>query len=485
MSEEQLSTLALEQEGDPEDNHVSSESDDVQDGPIETDRTERIGTTSSARFNILSTMVGGGSLSLPMAFQKCGNGFAAPIFLVLIAITTKFCFRILVTTARTISPVNETARTPGFDSFESVAAAAFGPYALIFSKGLVIAMCFFGTVGYAVLLRDMLQPIADEIFPNTNSWHYRNALMFAVVLIVTPLCTLQNLTSLKRFGAASMTSILILGLCILYRAIQCNLGLTDKGDASWWTSFHAFPEHPKNLLDAFPLFVSCYVCHYNILPVHNELRCPSDKRVEWWLSSTVWSSTIFYMVLGLAGSAYSHCIPDGHVHGNILLDFDESDPLVLVGRMCLALTITLAFPMLTIPARDIVLRSMPDYREGEDVEEQETTQDSLQEPLLAPRRHESSGPTSDPVESTFLGRLVIATIFFWSGAIVASCVESIDIVWALLGSSLSIVLSYLIPCGVYVSLVRGTDRWWAWALLLGSVPLMIISTANAVYNTFY
>ena len=109
-----------------------------------------------------------------------------------------------------------------------------------------------------------------------------------------------------------------------------------------------------------PLFISCYVCHYNIPVVHNELRNPTVERVQWWLKSTVWGSTLFYLTLGIAGSAYGACAPGDSVHGNILLDFAEDDPLLLIGRLCLAVTIALAFPMLTIPARDILIRL---YRE--------------------------------------------------------------------------------------------------------------------------
>jgi hypothetical protein len=46
----------------------------------------------------------------------------------------------------------------------------------------------------------------------------------------------------------------------------------------------------------------------------------------------------------------------------------------------------------------------------------------------------------------------------WSGAAVASCVSSIDVVWDLLGSSLSILLSYLIPCGCYLALSSSSRR---------------------------
>jgi hypothetical protein len=121
---------------------------------------KRMGTTASARFNILSTMVGGGSLSLPMAFQKSGNALMGPLLLLLVALVSDFCFHILVNSARKLSPISPNQTTPGKDSFESIASAAFGNKANVFSMGLVTAMCFFGCVGYAVLLRDMLLPVS-------------------------------------------------------------------------------------------------------------------------------------------------------------------------------------------------------------------------------------------------------------------------------------------------------------------------------------
>jgi len=67
--------------------------EEVHEADAATD-VERLGTTSSARFNILSTMVGGGSLSLPLAFQKSGNALLGPFMLLLVAVITEFCFRI-------------------------------------------------------------------------------------------------------------------------------------------------------------------------------------------------------------------------------------------------------------------------------------------------------------------------------------------------------------------------------------------------------
>jgi amino acid permease len=202
------------------------------------DDEERHGTTASARFNMLSTMVGGGSLSLPLAFQKSGNALLAPLLLIIVAGLTEFCFRVHVGSARLLSPSGFSSQTrPGHDSFESVTAQAFGKHMHILSMALVTAMCFFGTVGYAVLLRDMLQPITNWVWHGGGndgvgsgpSWQ-NNLAMLTVVLAVTPLCTLKTLTSLQRFGAASMFSVLILGSCVFYRSVQCKLGLLFMND---------------------------------------------------------------------------------------------------------------------------------------------------------------------------------------------------------------------------------------------------------------
>lgn len=520
-----------------------------------------------------------------MAFQKSGNALLGPLILLLMASLTEFVFRIHVGSARLLAPVSTSETRVGRESFESVAAAALGPKIHGFSMILVTAMCFFGTVGYAVLLRDMLQPVTDAIWHVTTDKSvsgptlHNNLSMAAVALLTTPLCTLKTLTSLQRFGAASMFSVLILGACVVYRSVECNLGWLPSssspdasGDnavpASVWPAFHLLPNSWKDVLDAFPLFVSCYVCHYNLVPVHNELQEPSKARVVWWLKSTTWVATLFYMMIGVAGSAYGHCTPTGQVHGNVLLDFRGDDPLLLVGRMCLALTITLAFPMLTIPARDILLRSFfltkpPSEQDDDDddddndengdeavdvyrVESMGSTDEeggsavvgagdnldsdndhaaALRAPLL-PNGHDVGGLENAPGWDTashrsapgdspsFVARLWAAIFVFWSAIVVASCVESIDVVWDLLGSSLSILLSFLIPCGSYLVIARkvggttiaeevnghdgehegddhnedkpsGVSKCVAWVLVLISVPLMVISTANAVHKIFF
>ena len=303
--------------------------------PITTTTTNiRQGTISSARFNILCTMVGGGCLSLPFGFQKTGNALMGPICLLVTACITDYCFRIIVTGTRQLHPVNRHTTRIGHDSFEGLTGAAFGPKGYQLAKHLVTAMCFFGAVGYAVLLRDMLEPIATAIAnrmdghhdghtnhtivpgngthangtltytmmestvrhmlenhtnddyahylednegsssPNTNSGPslISNLVMLTVILLITPVCTLQNLSSLEQLGAASMSSILILGGCIVYRSVQCNMGhhpYHDGGgdstmwmmeeDAPVWPAFQLFPESWKDVLGTYANDCRLYV----------------------------------------------------------------------------------------------------------------------------------------------------------------------------------------------------------------------------------
>ena len=436
-------------------------------------------------------MVGGGSLSLPFAFQKSGNALVGPIFLLLTAVISEFCFHSLISASRAINPVGESTTRQGNHSFETIAVAAFGPKAHRASTLLVLLMCFFGCVAYAVLLRDMLQPVTDAVFPNhTDRWLHRNVVMMTVALFVTPLCTLKTLTALKKFGAASMCAVLVLGLCVVIRSTECAVH-----SSPWHQGFQLFPSNWRNLLDAFPIFISCYVCHYNLLPVHNELRQPSQKRVNTWIRSTTWSATAFYFVIGVAGSVYGPCTPSGLVQGNILLDFDEKDPLLLMGRLCLALTISMAFPMLAIPARDIVIRALP-VMEVEDstsngdggVVGVNDAMDDLREPLLEEGVGGPEGEVIEIIEEPWPLRLLVVVLFFWTAVGIASGVSSIDVVWDLLGSTLSILLSYVVPCGAYVFIQRedqSQNRFvtmFAWALMALSGPLMLISTLNAVYN---
>ena len=120
-------------------------------------------------------------------------------------------------------------------------------------------------------------------------------------------------------------------------------------------------------------------------------------------------------------------------------------------------------------------------------------------PPATDQQHDNDGTTGVTVASApVLLLLSTSVVIFWSAGALASAVSSIDVVWDLLGSSLSILLSYLIPAGTYLVITKKIDtderpytrtqylsRIVCWGLLAIFFPLMIISTTNAVENTFF
>jgi amino acid permease len=482
---------------------------------------QRKGTLPSASFNILSTMVGGGSLSLPLAFHQAGKGFLAPGLLLLIGYLVKHSIHLLIHGANfsTNGRTNNTRK--GTVSFESVTCAAFGPYAKYFSMGLVYTICFFTIVGYGVLLRDMLLPLSDAIFPthdaeitNNGPTLAHNATLLFVILIVTPLCTMRDLTPLQSVGAASMISIFTVSCCVSYRSLQCNLSpaYDEIRKMPWYDYVTLVPPSSSeedfdawdNISNALPILFSVFMCHFNVLPVHNELSNPSPQRINSLFRTTMGGASLFYVFTGFLGSMYGNCTKSGVVEGNVLLSFDEDDILILIGRVCLSLTITFAFPILVVPARDTFLRGMQEFldwkeEKGKEKERKnrgvvdteyrlgdDSADNNLGEPLLLSHEKEKrdgddddghniidfdleddghlegeqqqeqqqqNQPTAKKTEANSW-RIASSICIFWLGAAIACRVQSIDIVWDFLGGSVSLMLGFIIPSGSFLVLTR-------------------------------
>jgi amino acid permease len=508
----------------------------------------RRGTIASARFNILSTMVGGGSLSLPLAFHQAGNSLLAPVLLIGIAYLVQNSIRYLLKAAILAHPdddLKEKEKLKGRKSFDSVASAAFGEKGKYATMGLLATICFFTIVGYAVLLRDMLLPFSDLIFGKTDesggtgpTFHH-NITMLAVILIVTPLCTLRDLTPLEKVGALSMTSIFAVACCIAFRSVECNFSpaYDNVRLKPWYEYINLVPSMDQglgvgfhDLLNSLPILLSVFMCHFNVLPVHNELSNPTPVRVHTLFASSIWGACAFYLFVGFSGSMYGNCTAQGMVEGNILLSFEEDDVLLIVGRLCLSLTITAAFPILVVPCRDVVLRAFGTENEqgGDDgdnavscsnvIEEGVDLDDNrLSEPLLA-NGHENNDNCSildDKKEQDgILRRRIVSIVIFWTGAIVACCVDSIDVVWDVLGGSLSLIMGFIIPSASYIVMSQALENVcndnegldeenrtdfqspessssierakksfkFAYFLLLLFIPMIVLLTGNAIYN---
>jgi amino acid permease len=62
------------------------------------------------------------------------------------------------------------------------------------------------------------------------------------------------------------------------------------------------PPHTHN---SIPIYVSSFLCHFNVLPVYSELRHPTRERAHNIVHFTMGTTLALYLWVGLMGYAYA------------------------------------------------------------------------------------------------------------------------------------------------------------------------------------
>ena len=490
----------------------------------------RNGTLSSSTFALLTTMIGGGTLSLPLAFAQSGAIGGSLILLFVASSAYGSIMKLIDCSSKT-----------SHDSYETVVSSApvFRGSSVVkyFCMGSLAMICWTGVVGYCVLLRDLAgRPMAELLFPedstsddeSSSPTFHQNAIMLAIVALVTPLTMLRTLSSLQKVSMFGITSISLLGMCIIYKSVECNFSLTDNsirlhGSFSQFLLNQLWPHDWKQFLDALPIFVGPYMCHFNVLPVYNELVEPSRDRIRYIIRFATVFATFFYIVVGISGSLYGNCVESGEVEGNILLNFDDKhDGLMSFGKGCLTMTIALALPVMVIPCRDTLMRmfsvldaieqvqndnSNDKFKLGNTINDDETISTSfsgdymssgnesyLSEPLLNIGDDTKTGVSNYSIKlQTDNSQAVISLVIFWGAALLACLVESVDTVWEISGSTLVILIGFIAPCFSFLShhtndVVDTKLRLrllWGKVIICCFIPVMIACSSNAVYNIIW
>eukprot|EP00941_MAST-03F_sp_MAST-3F-sp1_P003975 g3975.t1 len=292
----------------------------------------------AAVFSLVSTIVGGGVLSLPFAFSKAGL-VLGPLLLLFCGVISDFSIVLLVLCAR----------MSGAASYDGVASAAFGPKAKVLTTWLIFLLTWVCCVAYIILMGDMWTPLVDTFFHldivKGSSAHH--LLLAAITAFVSPLGVLRTLNALRFTSMLCVVSVIVLGICIGYRSIEQGDVIHNNG---WQiTSEMLFPEgFLSGSMFCFPIFSISYLCHFNVLGTHSEMKDPKRTHVRGVIHSTIFICFILYVLVGVLGFFYN--VED--TCGDILENFKSNDIVINVGRVGLAATLFFSFPLLVLPCRD-------------------------------------------------------------------------------------------------------------------------------------
>jgi len=407
---------------------------------------------------MLSTIVGGGALSIPYAFKLCGlrGGLA---LLVACAFSSDFALYALCSASR---------RT-GTATLAELARAAQGPRLENATIAALFALCAFVAVAYTRLLRDLLglflAPFFEDHVPVDG------ALVLCATCILLPLSLYKELHRLRYAAFVSFSGALCVAALFTVRALP----------ELRTTTFQPSPD--ESFVDvglvALPIMAMGYLCQFNVLSVHARLTRPSRFRLKMLLHLAVGLAFVFYVVFGVAGMIVCADAPNDVAQDALAClsyaDKDAStDVLLACAGGAFAVALLLNTPALIIPLRDslVVLttkaidgvsasrreRNLPRHhrRPGgdhhgasasertplADIEETRSHREEVQEPSSKAKLYATA------VHFVLTASIVAVVIFF------AQCVPGVASVWAVAGSSVGLFVAYLLPCFLYLK-VRG------------------------------
>lgn len=451
--------------------------------------TTRTATAPSAIFTLISTIVGGGILSLPFAFDKCGL-VVAFLFMIIAASSSTFSLYIVVSCSRRGRAA----------SYEEVVRKALGKQAGHFTVVLLVLLTFLTLVAYTILTKDLVSSLgASFLYKRPISNTEQNVLTIICVLLVSPALLARSMNALRFTSMFGLMSVLILAITITVRAIETTF-IRRNTQMESQIALKLFPDSLADVVYAFPIISVSFLCHFNVLPVYRELHKPTRHRLKKIVASTMFSAWLFYTLFGNMGYLFAFQQQRG-VQGDILNNFNNNDILVNLGRLGLLVTIQLNLSLIMQPCRTNVLRlakivsgimsTCTKLYDASDLAECNFEQESINEGTRL--LHSSDGVAfSDGSRqwsnSTFVH--VLLTIGIMASVITMAFLSpNVAIVWNLMGSTVGLSISYVLPCVSYICIRRdkpSTDRrkFFAWIILVTSSVIESISIKLFEFSFF-
>ena len=302
-------------------------------------------------FNLIATILGGGVLTLPIAFQKCG-----------ITVTTIFMLVSAYFTHMSLMMLCYSSRRSGASSFGEVVRSAYGERAEVGVNLILFVYCSFVVAAFMVLIRDIWTPLVGMFFGKTddeddNGGVSGDRVLMGFMLFLLPFLFQRSLHALKWNCYIGFASIIILCTALVRGGFQrqytLHLGGAEEQDdvGTYVIEWFKVPSI-QDALFAFPIIMLAFLCQFNVLSIQNTLQRPTRKRMSQIVGISVGTSMILMYLFGLGG----YMMYGSGIQGNVLLNIsvdksayaDESLYwMFFLGRVGSGMTIALALPLVS------------------------------------------------------------------------------------------------------------------------------------------
>ncbi|CAL0308340.1 unnamed protein product [Lupinus luteus] len=303
---------------------------------------------SGAVFNLSTTIIGAGIMALPATLKQLGMvpGLVAIIFMAFL-------------TEKSIEFLIRFTRAGKSTSYGSLMGDSFGKY----GKALVQLCVIVNNIGvlivYMIIIGDVLSGTSASgehhsgIFEGWFGVHWWTGRTF--IVLFTTLAIFAPLASFKRIDSLRFTSALSVALAVVFLVIAVGISIV-KIISGGVAMPKLFPDvtDVASLLKLFtvvPVFVTAYICHFNVHTIDNELEDSSQLRgvvqTSLGLCSSVYIMISFFGFLLFGDGTLDDVLANFDTDLGIPFSFVLNDAV----RISYTAHLMLVFPVVFFPLR--------------------------------------------------------------------------------------------------------------------------------------
>ncbi|KAF7133380.1 hypothetical protein RHSIM_Rhsim09G0182700 [Rhododendron simsii] len=407
-------------------------------------------SVSGAVFNVSTSMIGAGIMSIPATLKVLGviPGF---ILILIVALSVEITVEFLLRYTNSGKAV----------TYGGLMAESFGKIGSVALQVCVMVTNLGAMIIYLIIIGDVLSGnqsegtlhlgVLQEWF-GIQWWNSRScALLFVMLFILLPFLLLRSIESLKHASALSiLLAVLFVAICSAMAIHAAWEGKTERlrlvPDFANGVSFF-------DLFTTIPVFATSFGCHVNIHPVRAELNRPSE------MSSAVRISLLLCVFIYFAVGFFGYLLFGDSIMADMLVNFDQSSDSVIGSLLNDTVRLSYAIHlMMVFPVMNFSLRANVDE-------------------LFFPRK---------PILATDTFRFIsITSILLAFIYVVAVAIPNIWYFFQFMGTTTVMCLMFIFPSAIILRDVHGISRRRDKIVAVSVIILAVGTSLTAISSNVY
>lgn len=314
-------------------------------------------------FNLGNAIMGSGILGLSYAMANTGIALFV-ILLVAVAIFSLYSVHLLLKTASEGESL----------VYEQLGYKAFGMTGKL-AASISITMQNIGAMSSYLYIVKYELPIVIISFTGAKDEWYTNGdylVLLVTVVIILPLSLLKNLGYLGYTSGFSLLCMVFFVIVVIYKKFQIPCPFTDDmlnatlanatatavnttvGDYSEDACTPKYFVYNSQTVYAVPILTFAFVCHPAILPMYEELKDRSRRKMQGVANVSFLAMFIMYLLAALFGYLTFNLKVEPELLHTYSKIGNGTDVILLIVRLAVLTAVTLTVPVVLFPIRTSV-----------------------------------------------------------------------------------------------------------------------------------